>query len=243
MVTAPFCATEREVEAVVAASVGAAVTVMGRFTTALKESPVLEITFAVKLNVDVPTAAAELPVKVNVQFTAPAEVTVGELNAAVKPLGSPETTLIVEPVAPAGNVTPPAGVAAMVTVALEIADTVTVVGALVYFTDGGTTTCSVMLLVAFRPPPVAVRVTTVEATLAADDAVKVSVSAFEVAPATEVIEVGDHTAVTPVGRVLNEKAMLPLKEPPVAAVKLRAPLVPCATLRDVAVPVRVSVGG
>ena len=132
------CATETEVEAAVAVSVGgiAAVTVMGRFTIALKVSPVLEITFAVRLSVDVPATAVELPVNVSVQATAPEEVTVGALRAAVIPLGSPETTLIVEPVAPVGKVTPPPGVAVTVTAAVpsEVMETVT--GELLYWTVG-----------------------------------------------------------------------------------------------------------
>lgn len=93
-----------------------------------------------------------------------------------------------------------------------------------------------------RPPPVAVRVSVVEAIFAAEEAVRVSVSALEVVPETEEIEAGDQAAVTPVGKPLTAKAMLPLKEPSVAAVRLTALFVPCATLTEVAVPVRASVG-
>jgi hypothetical protein len=99
---------------------------------ALKVSPVLEITFAVRLSVEEPGAAAELPDRIIVQTTAPAEFTVGKLKVAVKPLGSPETTLMVDPVAPAGKTTPPAGVAVTVTVVVAAAAMVIVTGDVVY---------------------------------------------------------------------------------------------------------------
>lgn len=58
--------------------------------------------------------AAELPVRVNVQATAPVAVSDGVLQAEVKPLGKPEASVALLPAKLPGTVTPPNGVAVTV---------------------------------------------------------------------------------------------------------------------------------
>jgi hypothetical protein len=158
--------------------------------------------------VDVPAVAAVLPVRVNVQTTAPAEFTAGALHVAVKPLGSPAATEIVDPVAPAGITTPPTGVAVTVTVADESDGTDTVVGDAEISTAGAYCTCNATCLVAVNPSPLAVIVTVAAPTVAEDEAVSVSVDAP--LSAFSVTELLLHEAVTPAGNPLTLRVTAPL---------------------------------
>jgi len=96
-----------------------AVIIMGRLRLAVPLAPLFVAIFAARLSVAVPGAALALPVSVNVQEIAPDEFTLGALQVAVNPFGSPETKVMVDPEAPGGRTTPPAGFA--VTMMVELA--------------------------------------------------------------------------------------------------------------------------
>jgi hypothetical protein len=113
------CPTTSELEAVVSVSVGGVnVTAMGKVVLALYVLPFAAAMLALKFSVDEPATALELPAKVSVHVTTPAELMVGKLHDAVNPLGNPEATPIDDPAAPAGTFAPPCGVAVTVTVAV-----------------------------------------------------------------------------------------------------------------------------
>jgi hypothetical protein len=63
--------------------------------------------------------ALTLPLRLTVQVTTPEE-TVGALQEAVMPVGSPDTTVPLEPDPLVATVTPPTGVAVTVNVAVPI---------------------------------------------------------------------------------------------------------------------------
>jgi hypothetical protein len=131
------------------------VTVKGTDRLAVQTAAVAQaVTRATRFSAALPASAAELPVRVSVQVTAPAALTVGALQVAVKPWGSPETRLTLTPPPPhpvmesplsggrmplraegrrpvpgfAEAVTLPQGVAVTVTVAVESADMESAVG-------------------------------------------------------------------------------------------------------------------
>jgi hypothetical protein len=160
--------------------------------------------------VDVPATAVELPVSVSVHTAAPAEVIAAALHVAVKPLGSPEATLMLDPDAAAGMATPPAGVAVNVTIAEESDATETEVGAADNCTPAAACTCKVTFWVEVSPSPAAVITTVAFPTVAVAEAVSVSVSPLVFALKDGVSGFADHPAVTPAGRPLIVKLMLPL---------------------------------
>jgi hypothetical protein len=86
---------------------------------AVTAEPTVPAIRAPRNSVEEPATALEEPVRVSVQMTAPAGVTVGLLQEAEKPLGRPEATLMLDPLAPVGTFNPPVGVAVTVTVAEE----------------------------------------------------------------------------------------------------------------------------
>jgi hypothetical protein len=94
-------------------------------------------------------------------------------------LGKPEATLMLDPAAAAGTVTPPTGVA--VTVSTEVARDcmVTFVGEIANVTPGADCTCTVTLLLATIPLPAAVTVTVADDAGAEADANNVRVTEFE----------------------------------------------------------------
>ncbi len=68
----------------------------------------------------VPTWTEEFAARVSVQFTAPAEVTVGALNEAVMPVGKVDVIAALAPAAFDGTVTPCTGWAVIDTVAVPL---------------------------------------------------------------------------------------------------------------------------
>ena len=204
--------------------------------------PLLAATFAVRPSVEVPAAALELPVSVNVHTTAPAGVTLGALHVAANPLGSPEATPMLEPAAPAGIAAPPTGVAVTITVAADSDDTETDAGETASVTPGACSTWTLTLWLAISPSPAAVNTMLADPTAAVDEAVTVSVTLFELTLEAGAIGFIDHHAVTPAGNPVIEKVIFPLKTPPVAAVKLTVPEPPCAMATVLDAAVNVSVG-
>ena len=198
-------------------------------------------TFALRLNVALPTAAVELPASVSVHTTAPPVFTVGAPKVAVTPLGSPEATLIVAPVAPVGTVTPPTGVAVTVTVLVDVATMETEVGEAVNWIAGACCTCKAICLVAVKPSPLAVTVRVDEPTAAVDDAVRLSVAA-PLSP-LRVTEPLLQFAVTPLGRPVTPRLTAPLKVLLPARAMESVTVAPCVTESAVEAGVIVSVGG
>lgn len=188
--------------------------------------PFLPTTFAEIPNVDTPATAAELPANVNVHTAAPDEVIEAALQVAVKPLGNPETILMLDPDAAAGIATPPTGVAVKVAI-VEASDCMVIEeGATLKCTEGAYCNCNVAFTDEVNPSPAAVITMLLFATAAVEVAVRVSVSLLLLdAPA---IGFALHWAVTPVGKPLIENVILPLNDPPVAAFKLTALEAPCA---------------
>ena len=92
------------------------VTAIGRLPFALYTLPVLLVATAARLRVDVPATALALPVSVNFQTRAPAEATLGALQADVKPFGNPAAMLMLAP----ARTAPPTGVAVTATVFTEV---------------------------------------------------------------------------------------------------------------------------
>ena len=105
---------------------------------------------------------------------------------------------------------------------------------------GACCTCKLTLWLATRPSPAAVATTLADPTVAVADAVSVSVTGF--ALTLEAGAIGFHPTVTPAGSPLTEKLMLPLKDPPVPAVKLTVPEPPCTAAAELDAAVSVSVG-
>jgi hypothetical protein len=192
-------------------------------------------------SVELPAEALAPPVRVSVHTAAPAEVSAGALQVAVKPAGTPEVTLMLEPEAAAGIATLPVGVAVKVTCAEEFETTLTEVGAAVNFTPAAVCTCKVTVWLAVSPSPAAVMVTVELATAAEAEAVSVTVSLFE-ADADE-MGLEDHPAVTPAGNPVAVNVMLPLKDPPAAAVRATVLDAPCATATVLDAALSFSVGG
>jgi hypothetical protein len=79
---------------------------------------VADDTKALRLSVELPAPALELPFSVSVHTTAPAGVKVGALQDAVNPFGKPDAMLMVDPAAPLATVNPPNGVPVTVKVAV-----------------------------------------------------------------------------------------------------------------------------
>lgn len=223
-VTAVPCTVESELEAVVSVSVaGVNDTAKGSVLVAVYVLPFVAATLALKLSVDEPATALELPARDKTHDTTPAELIVGEPHDAVNPLGKPETTPMLDPTAPLTAFTPPCGVAVTVTVAVDSDCTETDAGDTASTIPGTCTTCNVNFWLAVSPFPVAVTVIDSEVSVAVDVAVRVSVSAFELTLLDGVRGFADHAAVTPVGNPLTLKLMFPLNDPPVAAVRLTVP--------------------
>jgi hypothetical protein len=197
---------------------------------------------ALRESVELPAAALELPVSVNVQETAPATVTTGALDTAVKPFGTPDAIERIDPAAPVGIATPPSGVAVTVTVAVASDCTETDAGDATSCTPAACCTCNVTFWVTTRPSPVADTEIVAEPTVAVDEAVSVSVALLVNTFDAGTIGLALQLAVTPVGRPLMERAMFPLKDPPVVAVKPTVPRAPWATVTEFAAAASVSVG-
>jgi hypothetical protein len=107
---------------------------------------------------------------------------------------------------------------------------------------GACCTCKLTLWLATRPSPAAVATTLADPTVAVADAVSVSVTGFALTLEAGAIGFADHPTVTPAGSPLTEKLMLPLKDPPVPAVKLTVPEPPCTAAAELDAAVSVSVG-
>jgi hypothetical protein len=179
------------------------VTAIDRLPFALYTLPVLLVAPAARLRVDVPATALALPVSVNFQTRAPAEATLGALQADVKPFGNPAVMLMPDPVTPA-RTAPPTGVAVTVTVFTEIRNTESVCGDTFRRIPGAAWTCSVTLLLATKPSPEAVTTTVAEPTAAVEAAVRVNTSVFVLTLAEGVAGLTDHFALTPAGSPLIE---------------------------------------
>jgi hypothetical protein len=164
--------------------------------------PVLPARPTAIFSVDVPAAAAELPTKVSVQTTAPADVTVGLLEDTVNPLGNPDIRLRLDPVAPAAARTPPTGVAVTVAVAVEVDGTEIDCGDTLSFTPGACCTCIGILLLADNPSPATATRMFPEPVAAVEAAERVSTSLF--VPTLAVVGLLDHLAVRPAGSPLTE---------------------------------------
>jgi hypothetical protein len=236
------CTRLTELDATASESVGGvSETVSGRFVLAVIVDPLFGAIFAESPSVAVPATAAELPVNVSVHETAPVAVTDAALQLAVIPFGSPDATLTLDPLAPLATAAPPAGVAVTVTV-VEPSDCIAAVdGTGVNVKLGACVTCSVSLLVAVRPSPLAVMVS-VEL-LTAIEAPAASVNVAVAAPETGLSGFADQVAVTPLGNPLRLSVTLPENEPPVPAVKMTGALVPCAIVTALDTALSVSVGG
>lgn len=190
---------------------------------------------------ELPATALELPASVSVHATPPAVVTLGALQAAVKPLGRPEAMLMLDPAAPLAADAPPSGVAVTVTFAEESDSTEIETGDTASAMDWGCVTETAIFSVAVSPSPVAVTVTAVDCAFAVEAAVSVSVSALE--PEVAAWGFFDQAPVTPVGRPLMLQLMFPLNEPPAFAVRLTAVEEPMATEAVLDAAVTASEGG
>ncbi len=84
------------------------VTVKGTFIVDRYTLPFLPANAAFRLREDVDALALALPASVSFQTTAPAELTVGALQAAVIPFGNPDR-LMDDPVPPVAATAPPTG--------------------------------------------------------------------------------------------------------------------------------------
>ena len=116
-VTVLPCTRLTELDAVASESVGGVCeTVNGRLALAATVAPLFGAIFADSPSVAVPATAVELPVSVSVHATAPVAVTDAALQLAVTPLGSPDATLMLDPLASLATAAPAAGVAVTVTV-------------------------------------------------------------------------------------------------------------------------------
>jgi hypothetical protein len=117
------CATGKVVAAGAKVSVGALKeTLNGSPPVTEYAIPVLASVICVaKLSVPLLATALTVPVRVKVQLTV-FVVIVGALQAAVMPVGRPETIATVAPTPPAGTVTPPIPVAVSVTEVVPIDD-------------------------------------------------------------------------------------------------------------------------
>jgi hypothetical protein len=62
---------------------------------------------ALRLRVDGPAIALELPASDKTHDTTPDALTTGKPHDAVNPFGNPETKLMLDPAAPLGTLTPP----------------------------------------------------------------------------------------------------------------------------------------
>jgi len=236
------CPTASEAEAGVSESVGGvSVTVMGTVDVAVNACPVTDMIWALRPSVDEPATALALPVSVSVHATVPAEVRLGLPHAAVNPLGNPEAMPMLDPAALLATAAPPIGVAVTVTAAVPRDCIETETGEAASVNPADCITCTVTLLVAVSPSPVAVTVSAADCTFAVDAAVSLSVSGFD--PKAGMSGFADHAALTPDGRPLTLQVMFPLKDPPVAAVRFTAADAPGATDAVLDAAVTVSDGG
>jgi hypothetical protein len=231
-------------DAVASASVGGvSETVSGRFALAVTVEPLFGAIFAVSPSVALPAAAAELPVSISVHTTAPVEGTDAELQLAVIPFGSPDATLMLDPAAALGTAAPPTGVAVTVT-AIEPRDCIeTAVGEAANVKLGPCVTCSVTLLVAVKPSPLAVTVNVELPTAVEAPAASVSVALALADPEAGLTGFADQLAVNPLGSPLRLRLTLPVNDPPVSAVKLTCPLAPWTIVTALDPALNVSVGG
>lgn len=202
-----------------------------------------ETTWAEIFKVDDAATALALPLSVKVHDTAPVAANCGPLHCAVTPFGNPDAAPILDPAAPLATVIPPFGVAVTVTCADASESIETETGEATNVTPGAGVTAKVTCLLAVRPAPAAVTVIGVDATLAADETVKVNVCVLLLEADAGVCGFADQVAVTPLGKPVTLQVMLPVKEPPVVAVRLTAPFAAWATLTALDAADRVSVGG
>jgi hypothetical protein len=226
------------------------------------------VTRATRFSVALPACAAELPVRVSVQVAAPAALTVGALQVAIKPWGSPETRLMLTPPPPqpvmenplsggrmplraegsrpgpgfAEAVTLPEGVAVTVTVAVESEDMESAVGVTASSTADEGCTSKVRFWLATRPSPTAVTTRVAEVAGAEAEAERVRETGLALTLEAAVSGLADHWAVTPAGRPLTEKLVLPLNDPPVLTVKLTMLDAPWTTATEVDAAVRAKEG-
>ena len=241
-VTALPCTTVTVLDAVASESVGGvSETVSGRFALAVTAEPLFGAIFAVSPSVVVPAAAAELPVSVSVHTAAPAAFTDAEFQLAVTPFGSPDATLMLDPLAPLATAAPPIGVAVTITVVEPCDFIAAAVGDAVKVKFAPCVTCNCTLLVAVSPSPAAVTVTVEFPTTVAVPAASVSVALA--APDTGLTGFADQLAVTPLGSPLRLRLKFPVNDPPVPMVKVTGALAPCATDTPLDAAVSVSVGG
>jgi hypothetical protein len=180
--------------------VAVSVTVIGKLPFALYTLPALLVAIAARLRVDVPAIAFVLPVSVNFQTKAPAELTLGTLHAAAKPFGNPAGMLMLAP----ARTAPPTGVAVTVTVFAEMDKTESVCGDTFSRIPGAAWTCIVTFLLATKPSPATVTITAAEPTAVVEAAVSVSTALFVLALADGVAGLADHLALTPAGSPLTE---------------------------------------
>jgi hypothetical protein len=236
------CTTLTKLDASASARVGGvSETVSGKFVLNVTAEPLFGAIFAVRPSVAVPAVAAELPVRVSVHTTVPAEVTDAELQLAVTPFGSPDATLMPDPAVPLATAAPPAGAAITCTV-VELIDCIdTDAGEAVRVKLGPCVTCSVTLLVAVNPSPLAVTVNAELPTAIVAPAASVSVALAD--PEAGLTGFADQVAVTPLGSPLRLRLTFPVNDPPVVIVKLTGPLAPCATVATLEPALKVSVGG
>ncbi len=143
--------------------------------------------------------AALLPFSVRVRSKTPADVTLAAPHEAVKPFGNPEAMVMVAPAPFVASATPPTGVAATVTVAVERDDTETACGDTCSKTPGAACTRKATYLLAARPSPATITTGVAEAATAVEVAVRVRISLFVLMLADGVVGLADHFAVTPAG--------------------------------------------
>lgn len=236
------CTKPTVLEAVARESVGGVnETVSGRLALAVTTEPLFSATFAVSARVAVPAKAVVLPVSVSVHTTAADEVTDAELQLAVTPFGNPDAMLMLDPPAPLATAAPLTGVAVTVTV-VEPSDCIDAdAGEAAKMKFGPCVTCSVALLVAVSPSPLAVTVRVEAPTNAEAPAASVNVALAD--PDAGLTGFDDQLAVTPLGNPLRLRLTFPMNDPPMPTAKLTGALAPCATVTALAPALNVSVGG
>lgn len=151
---------------------------------------------------------------VSVHVITPELATLGALHVAVKPFGSPDAMLIFSLLA----ATPPTGVAVTVTEVVDNDCTEIAVGETASVTPGACRTFKFTLWLVVRLSPAAVTVIVGELTEAEDEAVSVRVEVLVADPDEGVSGLALQLAVTPEGRPVTDRVMLPLNDPPVVAV-------------------------
>jgi hypothetical protein len=179
------------------------VTVKGTVAVARYTLPFFPANAAFRLRGDVDAIALALPVSVSFQTTAPAELTPGALQDAVRPFGNPDM-LMEDPIPPVATTAPPTGVRVIVAVAVELDGMAIACGETVSTAPAAGCTCKAKLLLLLRLSPAAVTTTATELAGALADAVSVNVSLLLLTLAGGVCGLADHFAVTPAGSPLRE---------------------------------------